>query len=72
MTIRGLPNGFLAIHVVPSLARERSQYPLTAYIAGTSIKGYGHTVFSAIEDLFTEAQTARVCRKLEQAVQEMR
>lgn len=58
-----LPNGQLVIIVRPS-TRDKA-HPLTAYIGGTQTEGCGPTVFAAIEDLFTDAKTAKACAKLE-------
>ena len=62
-------NDRITIIVRPSIRGKL--HPLTAFIAGSQIEGTGHTVFAAIEDLFTTAKAAKACRPLEQAVAAM-
>lgn len=62
-----LPNDFIAIYVMPS--SSSALRPITAFIGGTQLKGYGHTIEQAIEDLFSSSGAGKICRKLEREVE---
>ena len=63
-------DGQLTIIVRPSTRTYQHLGPLAAYSAGTMIEGHGRTVWGAIEDLFTDAQTAKQCARLERWIPE--
>jgi len=66
------PNDFIMIFVRPATSKSTSKGlpPIEAFIGGTQLSGFGHTVPTAVEDLFTSAGAGKICRKLEKDVEQ--